>query len=114
MQKSARNHIKPTKGRNSFFCGRTSAFFFIRCLYRAVSDSGIFFLPLKLLCKISIQVFDLDSLLLHGIPVAYGNCSVFFRLKVISYAEWRSNLILTAVTLADISTVIKFAVVLLA
>ena len=71
-------------------------------------------LPLKFLLKVRFEIFNFNSFLLHRITVTNSNCSVFFRIEVISYTERCSDLILTAISLTDISSVIEFAVVVFA
>ena len=70
-------------------------------------------LPLKFLSKVSIQIFDLNTLLLHGITITNGNSTVFFRIEIISNTEWCSDFILTTITLTNVTSVIKFTVILL-
>ena len=64
--------------------------------------------------KICLQIFDLNPLLLHSITIADSHRAILFRLKIISHAERRTNLILTAIAFADIAAVVKLAVVIFA
>ena len=68
----------------------------------------------KFIRKVSIQLVDLHTYLLHGITVTDGHCAVRLRLKVIGYAERSSDLVLTTVSLTDITSVVKLTVILLA
>ena len=67
----------------------------------------------KLLRKVSIQILNLDSLLLHRITVADGYRSVVLGIEIVGHAERCSDLVLTAVSLSDVSAVIKLAVIFL-
>ena len=70
-------------------------------------------LECKLICKVSIQIFDSNTLLLHGITETYGNAAICLGIKIVSYAERSSDLVLTTISLTNVSSVIKFTVVLL-
>ena len=70
-------------------------------------------LECKLICKVSIQIFDSNTLLLHGITEAYGNAAICLGIKIVSYAERSTDLILTTISLTNVSSVIKFTVVFL-
>ena len=72
------------------------------------------FLPFKLLFKICFEIFDFHSLLLHRIAVTYCHCAVFFGIEIIGYAERCTNLVLTAVSLTDVASVVKLAIVIFA
>ena len=61
----------------------------------------MFYLEFHFLFDISGEVFDLDTLLLHCISVTNGNAAVLDGVKVISYAERSTDLVLSSVTLAD-------------
>ena len=73
--------------------------------------SCYFLLKCKLVCKVSVQLVDFHANLLHGITVADSYCAVCLGLEVIGYAERSTDLILSSVTLSDISTVVILAVV---
>ena len=71
-------------------------------------------LECEFISKVRIQLVDLHTNLLHGITIADCNCSVVFGLKVISYTERSTDLILSSVTFTNVSTVIIFTVIFLA
>ena len=59
-------------------------------------------LECKLICKVSIQIFNLDSFLFHGITVTDGNAVIALNgLEVYCDAERCTDLILAAIALAD-------------
>ena len=104
------NTTHSPKGNNFFLC-------FLR-FFVHISQFEILFhimelLPFKFLCKICIQIFDLNSLLLHRITVTDSHCSVCLRLEIVSNTEWGSDLILSSVTFSDISSVVKLTVIFL-
>ena len=66
----------------------------------------------EFILKVILQFSDRNSHLLHGIAVTDRNCMVFFRIKIVRYAEWCSDLILSSVTLADVAPVVKFTVII--
>ncbi len=68
-------------------------------------------LKIKFICKICVQLLYRHALLFHGIAETHGYGMVLFRIKIIGHAERRPDFILAAVAFADISTVIKFAVI---
>ena len=68
----------------------------------------------ELIFKVCFKIFYLNSFLLHSISISYCYSIILFRIKVICYTEWSTYLILSSVSLTDISSVIKFAVVVLA
>lgn len=70
-------------------------------------------IKIQIFLKICIQLIDFNSFLLHGVTVTYGNGSILFGIKIIGNTEWCTNLILTAVTLSDRSSVIKLTIVFL-
>ena len=69
-------------------------------------------LKCKLLLKIRIQIRNLHALLRHRIAVTDGHAAVGLGFEIIGYAERRADLIQTAVSLTDISSVVILAVVL--
>lgn len=71
------------------------------------------YLKCKFISKVCIKLIDLHTYLLHSVTVTDCNCTVILRLEVISDTERSTDLILSAVTFTDISTVIVLTVVLL-
>ena len=71
-------------------------------------------LECEFLRKVSIQLVNLHTNLLHGVTVTDGHCAICLRLKVIGHAERRTNLILAAISLTDVTSVVKLTVILLA
>ena len=67
----------------------------------------------ELAVKPCIQFFNLHTNLLHGVALTDRDASVRLGIKVICDAVRSSDLIFSSVTLADRSSVILFAVVLL-
>ena len=67
-----------------------------------------FLLIIEFLSKVILQIFNFNSFLFHGITVSYSNSTIFYRIKVIRNTVRSTNLVLTAVSLTDISSVIKF------
>ena len=67
----------------------------------------------ELILKICLKIFYLNSFLLHSISVSYCYSIILFRIKVICYTEWSTYLILSSVSLTDISSVIKLTVIVL-
>ena len=50
-----------------------------------------------------------DPVLLAGIAVAHSHAGAFFEsVEVDSYAEWRADLVLAAIALADVAVVVEF------
>ena len=48
---------------------------------RKTTAPGLVFLIFKLLFKISFQIFDLYTLLLHRVTVTYSYCAIFPRIS---------------------------------
>ena len=61
----------------------------------------------EFLFDIFAEVCNLYALLLHGVSVTDCDATVIFRVKVICYAERRSDFVFSAVSLADRSRFIK-------
>ena len=59
------------------------------------------FLEANLLNQVVNQILHRDALLRHRVAVADGDAAVFLRLKVVGDAERGTDLVLTAVALAD-------------
>ena len=76
--------------------------------YHALS----FFSEPHLIFKIILEIFDLDTHLLHRITLAHSHSAVFLRVEIVSHAERCADLVLTAVALADIAAVIVIAVMI--
>ena len=77
---------------------------------REISNENRIFSPdLKsyFIRKIGDEIVDADSLLLHGIPVADGDAAVVFTLEIVGDTEGSADLILTAVTLTNVSSVVE-------
>ena len=72
-------------------------------LYRCLETHLIF--------ELVLEIFDLDTHLLHRITLAHSHSAVFLRVEIVSHAERCADLVLTAVALADIAAVIVIAVV---
>ena len=70
------------------------------------------FLETHLIFEIVLEIFDLDTHLLHRIALAYGHGAVFLGVEIVSHTERCADLILAAVALADITAVIVIAVVI--
>ena len=70
-------------------------------------------LEAELILKIVLQLCNRDSHLLHGIAIPDSHCTVCLRVKVVGYAERSSDLVLSSVSLSDVSSVVKLAVVIL-
>ena len=70
-----------------------------------------FLLIIEFFSEVILQIFNFNSFLLHGVTVTYGNGSILFGIKIIGNTEWCTNLILTAISLSDISSVIKFKII---
>ena len=58
------------------------------------------------LFNVSAKLGHGHSHLLHAVAVTDGHAVIVFRLKVIGYAEGRSDLVLTAIALSDTSGLI--------
>ena len=71
-------------------------------------------LECEFISEVSVQLVNLDADLLHRITVTDRDCIVLGGVEVISDAERCSDLILSSVSLADVSAVIVLAVVFLA
>ena len=71
-------------------------------------------LVFKFLLEVSLQIFDLHTLLLHRITITDSYSTICLRLKIVSHTERSTDLILSSVTLTDVSSVIEFAVEVLA
>ena len=54
-----------------------------------------------LLCDVGGNILDLNALLLHRIAVANGNTAILLGLEIDGDAERSTDLVLTAVALAD-------------
>ena len=79
----------------------------------AVPLINIYELECQFLVEVVLKFRDRNTNLLHSVSVTYCNCAVFLRLEVISYAERSTDLILSSVSLTDVSSVIELAVVVL-
>ena len=83
---------------------------FIRLLFCVYSLESEF----KLLVEVSNEVFDLNAFLLHCVTVTNCYAAVLFEcIEVISDAERSTDLVLTAVTLTDLTCFVVFNVELL-
>ena len=82
-------------------------------LPRILPTAFFYFLKCHLFSKIFIQICNGNSFLFHGITVSYSNSTIFYRIKVIRNTVRSTNLVLTAVSLTDISSVIKLTVIVL-
>ena len=82
-----------------------------------MTSSPLFFaffnLETELVLKVALKLCDRNTNLLHGVAVTDGYCAVSLRFKVKGDAVRRTDLILSAVALADGSSVIKLTVVIL-
>ena len=77
-------------------------------------EQGLLFsslLPVKFFCKVSIEIFDLDSFLLHGITITDSYRTIVFGLEIVGNTESGTDLILSTVTISDDSTDIKLTVI---
>ena len=71
------------------------------------------FLEAEFVLQVALKLCNWHSHLLHGIAVADSNSAVCLRVKVVGYAERSSDLILSSLSLSDISSVVKLAVIVL-
>ena len=97
-----------------FFSQADIIILFVVCSYNRITALQFIQLKCKFIRKICIQFINLHTNLLHSITVADCNCSVVFGLKVISYTERSTDLILSSVTFTNVSTIIIFTVIFLA
>ena len=65
----------------------------------------------KSVCKICVQLFDLHTLLRHGVAVTDRHTAVGLRVKIVGHAERRTDLILTTVAFTNIASVIILTVI---
>ena len=70
-------------------------------------------LECDLLCQIVYQIVDLHALLLHGITITNGDAAILLGLKVNRDAVRGTDLILTAVTLTDGTSIGKVSIELI-
>ena len=67
----------------------------------------------KFISKISIQLVNLNTNLLHGITVTNSYHTICLGIEIVGYAERSTDLVLSSVTFTDVSTIIEFSVVFL-
>ena len=72
------------------------------------------FSEIKLVKEPCIQLVDRDADLLHAVAHADGDSLVLCGLEIVGQAERSTDLILSAIALADIAAVVELAVVALA
>ena len=70
-------------------------------------------LKVEFICKISIQLLYLNAFLLHAVAVTHRYCAIVLRIEIVCNAERRPDFILPPITLANIPTVVKLAIVFL-